>query len=324
MAYGDNGNTGGGNRGESARAAWVLVGMLVGTLVVFTLFLAVAVLAVVGGPSSLKVSTSDSKIGVIEVLGPIDDAKKTIEQLVELRDDDEIKAIVVRIDSPGGAVGPSQEIHREIKRTREKKHVVCSLGSVAASGGYYIAVACEKIIGEPGTITGSIGVITQLMGMKELLAWAKMTSVTYKSGELKDAGNPFRDPTEADAALFQGLITDIYEQFVADVAAGRGLAVEAVRPVADGRVLTGKQALEQKLIDQYGNLRDAALAAASLAGVKGEPELVYPDKDRSEVLREIFEGAAQAAAQGAVGGVAGGMQMRPIWSRILLMNEPGR
>jgi protease IV len=281
---------------ENRRATWFLIGLLFGTFALFALFLGVAVFAITAGEDAAETAAlADAKVGIVEILGPITDAKVAVEQLGKFHRDESIKAIVVRIDSPGGAVGPTQEIFHEINRVRKDKHVVASMGGVAASGGFYIAMACEKVLAMPGTITGSIGVITQLLNMKELAEWAKLKSVTYKSGPLKDAGNPFRENTPEDDAYFQALVDNIYGQFLADVAKARNLPVDSVKPVADGRVLTGQQALEKKLIDEFGNLRDAVLLAGKLSGVEGEPRAVYPDKDRREMIRELFEGAAQGA-----------------------------
>jgi protease-4 len=231
------------------------------------------------------------KIGVVEVSGVIGDTKDVVGQLHELRKDDQIKAIVVRIDSPGGAVAPSQEVYRAIVRAREKKKVVCSMGTVAASGGYYIASACEKIWASRGTITGSIGVISEIPHVQGLLEIAKVQVDTIKSGALKDVGSPLRAMTPDEKQFFQHFVNNIYEQFLDDVATGRKLNKDELRLIADGRVMTGEEAKGAKLVDELGNLEDALDGAAKLAGLKGEPVPVFVKKPSRGLVGELFKGA---------------------------------
>jgi protease IV len=236
------------------------------------------------------------RIGVVQVRGTITSSRKPIEELRRFRKDPLIKAIVVRIESPGGSVGPSQEIYREIERTREKKPVVASMGAVAASGGYYIASACEKIVASSGTLTGSIGVIMQTMHVQELLSLARIETQTFKSGDLKDVGSPLRSMREEDKTFLQGFIKEVYRQFLRDVAKGRKLPEDKIRPIADGRILSGEQALAAKLIDKIGNFTDALDEAGKLAKVKGEPVPVYARQKRSflsELISESMETAMQ-------------------------------
>ena len=204
------------------------------------------------------------RIGVIEMKGIIGGgsrlawrAPRSLKQLRRFAGDAGLKAVVIRIDSPGGAVGTSQEIHDEVKRLAAKKVVVCSMGDLAASGGFYIAVACPKIVATPGTLTGSIGVISQFPNFKGLAQRLDFKMETVKSGPLKDAGNPFRDMTPEDRAYWQALIDRVYQQFLTAVAEGRGLKIEQVRPIADGRVITGAEAKERSLVDALGNFYDA-------------------------------------------------------------------
>ncbi len=241
------------------------------------------------------------RIGVVEVKGGIGmggrggDAEEILKQVRKFREDDGIKAVVVRIDSPGGSVGPSQEIHDEVRRLAQKKTVVCSLGGLAASGGYYVAVACPKIVAAPGTLTGSIGVISQFANVKGLVERFDIKMETVKSGKLKDAGNPFRDMTPEDRAYWQSLIDRVYGQFVEAVASGRKLAAADVRKIADGRVITGAEAKELGLVDQLGNLYDAVELAKVEAKLSGEPTLVYPPDER-RFLEQLMGSAADAAA----------------------------
>jgi protease-4 len=191
------------------------------------------------------------------------------------------------VDSPGGAVGPSQEIYSAIKKLREKKHVLVSMGTLAASGGFYIACAGEKVYANPGTLTGSIGVIMQVPNMQGLMRWAGIEMQTLKQGALKDSGNPFRQMTGEERAYFEGVLGDVHGQFIDDVAKGRNLTPEQVKPYADGRVFTGRQAKEWKLVDELGGLEDAVAEAAKLGGIDGEPEMEYPRQEK-KLLRELL------------------------------------
>ncbi|HYG66689.1 MAG TPA: signal peptide peptidase SppA, partial [Anaeromyxobacteraceae bacterium] len=202
---------------------------------------------------------SGPRVGVVEVKGAIGsdaggaDAEDVLKQLKRYRDDGGMKAVVVRIDSPGGAVGPSQEIYDEVKKLAADRVVICSMGSMAASGGFYVAMGCDRIVAEPGTITGSIGVISQFANISGLVERFDVKMETIKSGQLKDAGNPFRDMTPEDRAYWQGLIDRVHAQFIRAVVAGRKLPEDQVRKVADGRVITGEEAKDLGLIDQLGN-----------------------------------------------------------------------
>jgi protease IV len=242
------------------------------------------------------------RIGVVNVKGGIGlgdrggaDAEEILKQVRRFREDEGIKAIVVRIDSPGGSVGPSQEIHDEVAKLAKKKTVVCSLGNVAASGGYYVAVACPKIVAAPGTLTASIGVVSQFPNVKGIAERFDFKMETVKSGKLKDIGNPFRDMTADDRAYWQALIDRVYGQFVEAVAAGRSLSPADVRKIADGRVVTGAEAKDLGLVDQLGNFYDAVELAKTEAKLTGEPTLVYPPDER-RFLEQLMGSAAGAVA----------------------------
>lgn len=240
------------------------------------------------------------RIGVVEVRGPILEADEVVDHLHDFLEDDSIRAVVVRVDSPGGAVAPSQEIHTEIRRVSQRKHVVVSMGGVAASGGYYLAVAADRIFANPGTLTGSIGVISQVPNISEIADKLGFRMNVVKSGPAKDLGNPFRAFTEEDRVGFQRLVDSVYDQFVRAVVEGRALPEEEVRAIADGRVITGAEALELGLVDELGNFHDAVHAAAELAGIEGEPRLVYPPGKKRIGLLEIFaEGARAMVRAGA-------------------------
>jgi len=291
------------------------LGLVIGGGAFFTLLLFVALVAMVAGGGGEALGPGP-RIAVVEVLGPIQDSKQAVEQLREFREDGEIVAVVVRVNSPGGAVAPSQEIHDAIARTRALKPVVVSMGQTAASGGYYLAVAANEIVANRGTLTGSIGVITQLTNFSALAELAKVEMVTITSGPMKDAGNPFRPMSDTERALFQDMVMDIYDQFLGDVAEGRGLEVDAVRPFADGRVLTGRQAHEAGLVDHLGGFELALERALELAGVSGPPALVYPEPDKEGLLMRLIAGGARSAARGIVSESAAALsegKARPLW-----------
>ncbi len=231
-------------------------------------------------------------VGLVEVKGMIIDSQETVKQLNDFRKDDKVKAVVLRIDSPGGVVGPSQEIYAEVKKLSSGKKVVVSMGSLAASGGYYIASPASVIMANPGTITGSIGVLMKLSNFEGLMGKIGMKAYTLKTGKYKDAGSPLRTMTEQDKAMLQGVIDNAHSQFVRAVAEGRGLPVEDVRRIADGRIFTGEQALGLKLIDKIGTLQDAVDEAGRLGGIKGEPQVIRPVKKKNLLLDLLVEESA--------------------------------
>jgi protease-4 len=237
------------------------------------------------------------KVALLEVRGMIIDVQPVIEQLVKFTKDDSVKAIVFRIESPGGGVSPSQELYREIQRTAEKKPVVASMGSVAASGGYYIASGVQKIYANPGTITGSIGVIAQFTNFEELFKKIGFRMEVVKSGAFKDVGNPGRAMTPDERQYLQKLLDSVHQQFVRDVARGRRMPEEKVREIADGRIFTGEQAKEMGLVDELGGLNDAVDAAGKMAGITGEPKLVYPEKKKISFLDYLLDRSAETVAE---------------------------
>jgi len=237
------------------------------------------------------------KVALLEVRGMIIDVQPVIEQLGKFTKDDSVKAIVFRIESPGGGVSPSQELFREIQRSAEKKPVVASMGSVAASGGYYIACGVQKIYANPGTITGSIGVIAQFTNFEELFKKIGFRMEVVKSGAFKDVGNPGRAMTPEERQYLQKLLDNVHQQFVRDVARGRRMPEEKVREIADGRIFTGEQAKEMGLVDELGGLNDAVDAAAKMAGITGEPKLVYPEKKKITLLDYLLDRSAETVAE---------------------------
>jgi protease-4 len=254
------------------------------------------------------------KVGVLEVKGVIANVQPTIEDLAKFRRDGSVKAVVVRIESPGGGVSPSQELYQEIRRTVREKPVVVSMGSVAASGGYYIACAAQKIYANPGTITGSIGVILQFTNFEELLKKIGFRMEVVKSGPYKDVGNPGREMTAEEKAYLQEMVDNVHQQFVRDVARGRRMKVEKVREVADGRIFTGEQAMELGLVDELGNLKDAINAAAKMAAIEGEPKIVYPEKEKKSVFDYFFDRITEKIAN----------NVQPYMGLLLLPPLPGK
>ena len=229
------------------------------------------------------------KIGIIEVVGPIDSSKLLIEQIHDFRDSRSVKAVVLRIDSPGGGVGPSQEIYSEVRKLAEVKPLIVSMGSVAASGGYYIAAPASRLFANPGTITGSIGVIMSFANYQELLEKVGVKNQVVKSGKFKDIGSGSRSFTAAEEKLVQSLIDDVHAQFVEAISLGRKMSTGQVARLADGRIFSGRQALDVGLVDELGNLQDAIAYAAELAGLGTDPTLVYPRPEDKEFLERLLE-----------------------------------
>lgn len=235
-----------------------------------------------------------NKIGVIKITGEISDSSTILQQLIEFRKNKNIRAIILRIDSPGGGVGASQEIYREVTKITKTKKVIVSMGDTAASGGYYIASAGDRIVANPGTITGSIGVIMSFYRIDELSKKIGLALEVVKSGEFKDTGSSFRQLTDRERELMNVVVLNIQEQFIKAVSEGRKIPVEKVREIADGRIFSGETAKELGLVDQLGNFQDAVDLAAVMSGIEGEPALVYPKETRLRLWDMIFESAGQA------------------------------
>ncbi len=257
-------------------------------LLLLLAFFAGLALILRGQSGSKALLTAKERVGVVEITGALTDSKTILRQLKKFSEDETLKALVVRINSPGGAVGPAQEIRAELLKLRARKKVVASLGTVAASGGYYIASGAEVIVANPGTLTGSIGVIMNLANVEQLLQKLGLTMFSLKAGELKDVGSPFRSLTPPEKEYLQRLLTKVHEQFIADVAEGRRMLIHKVREVADGRIFTGAEAQQLGLVDHLGNLPDAIELAGRLAGLKGKVEAVYPPPEKPSLLRLLF------------------------------------
>ena len=279
---------------KGKKGAWILWLMAAGVCASFLLFCLVLVwlaFSEFSGGFDLPMPGRD-KIGLVEVTGPIYSSAPIIDQLDTFTERSGLRALVLRIDSPGGTVVAAQEVHRELERIRAETDliIVTSMGNVAASGGYYIACASDMIFANPGTITGSIGVIASWTQYDELLEWARLKDVVIKSGALKDAGNPAREMTPDERSYHQALVDELHEQFVTAVAESRGLTEEEVALLSDGRVFTGNTALQLKLIDGLGNLSDTLDEAADLAGIEGDYQLLLRRRDRQIDIFDLLEG----------------------------------
>ena len=282
------------DNGRSRVWLWIVIGggafflfvLAVFTLVYFTLH--------AGGEEASLTSFGD-KIGVVDLEGVILDPKTIVPQLKKYGDDDSIKAIILHVNSPGGGVAASEEIYRAVKRIRDekKKRIVASIESVGASGAYYISSATNKIFADNGSIVGSIGVITEWVNYGDLMRWAKLKPEVLKVGEYKDTGDPSREMTPAERQYIQSLIDNMYGQFVQAVADGRHAKFDDIKSVADGRVWTGQEALSMHLIDQVGDFQDAVNDTAKAVGIKGEPVLVHPEKQRRTLLDLLFGDLSQ-------------------------------
>jgi len=297
------------------RAAVVLAVIFGGLFLVLFGFLVLAWSAVKATTTSgldAELSTSTGpRVGIVECKGTVGDGERGIdsEKVVKLlrkyERDEDVKAVVVRVDSPGGAVAPSQEIYSALRGLRKKKKVVVSMGNLAASGGYYIAAAADQIYASPGTLTGSIGVIFMHFNVRGLLEAVKVEETTLKAGKYKDTLSPFRPLNELDREEVQGISEDVYTQFIRDVAEGRGLKEEEVRKLAEGRIYTGRRAKELRLVDELGGFQDAVAKAWQLAGQSGEPRLQMPPRDMTVSLRDLMRGAFGGAAAGVSDSVRG-------------------
>jgi protease-4 len=293
-------------RGRLVRALGVAALVFLGC---FAVVLGVLVFGEPGVPS-----LGGNRVAVVEVEGLIVDADRLVRELDEHGEDPSIRAVVVRIQSPGGVVGPTQEIHDAIKRLRSRgKPVVASMGSVAASGGYYLAAAATRIVANPGTLTGSIGVILQLAEIEGLLRKVGVRYEIIKSGRFKDAGSFARAMTPEDRAVLQAVLDDMHDQFVTAVAEGRRLPKERARALADGRIFSGRMAKDAGLVDALGGMDEAIRLAAELGGISGKPRVIRPRRSWGwGDLVDWVSGGTTLAWLRAVGGAAPGLPALPL------------
>ena len=272
----------------------ILLGLFILTGIFFLFLggLSLLISSLISHDSQTDIFSSKEGVGIVELKGLIISSEQTLKQLTEFRHDPNVKSVVLRIDSPGGSVGASQEIYKEVMRTNEIKPVIASMGSMGTSGGYYAALGAENIIANPGTMTGSIGVIVKFPNLEGLFEKIGYRSEVIKSGPLKDVGASNRPMSEEERKLMQDLIDNVYGQFVRDIAAARGMEEDLIQELADGRVYTGEQALEVGLIDSLGNFTDAITIAADMGGLDIEaPRLIYPKVDRKFSLFNLLTNA---------------------------------
>jgi len=278
----------------SKSTKWFLI--ILGCLALAVLGFSVLIVSVFSGAgdrTEVVTSGSGQKIAVVELTGVISSSEDVVRQLKKHRDNKSIRAILLHVDSPGGAVVPSQEMYEEVKRTRDSgKPVVVSMGSLAASGGYYVSCGASRLVANKGTLTGSIGVISEFLQFREALNKLGIDIKTVKSGKLKDAGSPAKKMTEEDQQYFQSLMDDVHQQFMDVVEKERELSQEEILALADGRVFTGQQAVDLGLVDTIGTFEDAVKIAASLAGIDGEPSLVR-ERRRVTMFERLFGDVAE-------------------------------
>ncbi len=289
----------------SKKSVLIIAGIGLSLVLLFVVSVLIARVLLGTGEPGL---TDKPGVGLVEVKGMIIDSRETVRQLRYFLKKDAIKAVVLRVDSPGGVVAPSQEISDEVAKFAKKKKIVVSMGSLAASGGYYISAPATLIYANPGTITASIGVILKLSNIEALMDKIGIKSYTLKTGKYKDSGSPFRQLSAADRAMLQAVIDNTHEQFVQAVARGRKLPVEDVRKIADGRILSGEQAKALKLVDRLGTLQDAIEEAGKLAGISGEPEVIQAPKKKLNYLDLLVDGMEEKF-NGTLRSAVGGMKL---------------
>lgn len=287
------------------KALYLLLGGTLFLALLFAVSLMIARAVLDDGETGLSPKRG---VGLVEVKGMILDSRETVRQLRYFYKQDAIKTVVLRVDSPGGVVAPSQEIHAEVRRFAARKKIIVSMGSMAASGGYYISAPATLIYANPGTITASIGVILKLSNIEALMDKLGIKAATLKTGRFKDSGSPMRPLSAEDRAMLQAVIDNTHQQFVRAVAEGRRLPPEEVRRIADGRILSGEQARDCRLVDRLGTLQDAIQEAGRLAGIAGEPEVILPPRKKMNYLDLVGEGM-EGVFSGATGKGASGMRL---------------
>lgn len=254
------------------------------------IYIIIAVLVIKGILSFFGEGKIREGIYIMEIKDTIVLSEPYIKEIRSIEKKDYIKAVVVRINSPGGTVGASQEIFYELENFKKKtgKKLICSIENVGASGAYYISLACDKIIALPGSVVGSIGVISIFFAADELFEKIKIKPFIVKSGSFKDTGTPFRKPTEKDINYLQSVVDELFSQFKQDVIKKRPQLKDKIDEIADGRVFSGREAQKLGLIDFTGTFSDAITIAKQLAGIKGEPKILWKPKRKLEILEELF------------------------------------
>ncbi len=268
----------------------LFITLIVVAVLMFVAIFVITIVMAVSDNSAMDFSYGKS-VGLVEIIGPIVSSDNAVRQIKKYRDNNSVKAIVVRLETPGGGVAASQEIYEALKTAREKKPVVCSMGEVAASGGYYIACGCDSIVANPGTLTGSIGVILSYAMVEELMRKIGIKFEVIKAGEVKDMASPFREMSPQERALLQAMIDDVHLQFMEAVSEGRNIPLDSVKLFADGRVFSGRQAYQLKLVDKLGTQDDAVMMAGDMAGLKETPKVIREKKRRPSIFDLLAESA---------------------------------
>ncbi len=273
-------------KGKKKRKVALIVGIVAGGIILLILLVEIVVLSVF---LARRAELGVGNVAIIDIKGPIYTSREIIEKIHKYKKNRMVKALVIRLETPGGGVAACQEIYEELNKVREKKKVVvASMGGVAASGGYYIACAADKIIANPGTVTGSIGVAMHISNLEELFKKVGLKFEVIKSGAHKDIGSPSRAMTPTERALLQRVINDVYNQFIEVIVKERNLDKRKVRSLADGRIFTGKQAKKLGLVDELGNLDDAIKIAGELAKIKGEPKVIREKERRKFTIFDLI------------------------------------
>lgn len=267
------------------------------SVVVAGLFFAVLVASL--RPEASSLTSWNKGLGYLEIEGTIVDAAETVRQIKSLESHPQVKGLLIRVDSPGGVITPSHEIYDEIRRVRDDgTPVVVSMGTLAASGGYYVAAPADVIVANPQTLTGSIGVIMEFPVVKGVMDKLGIKVEVVKSRVHKDIGSPFREMTDRDRELLEDVVADAYDQFVSIVSLEREIPEDSVRAFADGRIMTGRQALALGLVDTHGTLEDAKRIASALCEIEGEPRLIRPSRRFKPWLQELLEGTVEGLLGG--------------------------
>lgn len=256
------------------------------------IFLIIFLLALRGLSSIIGEGEKRDSIYIMNLKDTIIFSESFIKELRSIEKREDIKSVIIRINSPGGAIGASQEIYQEIERFKEKtgKKIICSIENVGASGAYYVSLSCDKTIALPGSIVGSIGVISVFFTAEELFEKIKLKPFVVKSGKFKDTGTPLRKPTDEDIKYLQGVVNELFEQFKQDVVRKKPQLADKINEIADGRVFSGKEAQRLGLIDFVGTFSDAITIAKNLSGIEGEPRIIWPQKRKLRILEEIIGG----------------------------------
>jgi protease IV len=265
-------------------------------LFIITGIFLISIFTISGVSGKMQSFSLGEKVGVVLVEGVITDAREVSQQLRDFAKDDSIRAVVLRIDSPGGGVAASEEIYGAVLELKKKKQVVASMGSIAASGGYLIACAANRIIANPGTVTGSISAVMHFANVQDLMKKIGVQSSVIKSGKYKDIGSPTREMTQEEKVLMQGVVDDIYDYLLEIIARDRKIKKEDLKKIADGRIFTGRQAQKLGLVDELGDMEFSLSQAGKLAGIKGKPEAVYATKKKTTFWELILQSAISSAA----------------------------